>query len=116
MDDSTLSPQATMVTHGHSDVGDMVRDYTESVSSKDCAPDEVDEPFRASVSGLVQELNQDLALQGFHGNISMVHPPSTEEVYNAVKSLMAKMHKPPGIDGTHNWMLVLGVPQCSQPT
>ena len=40
--------------------------------------------------------------------IDMVHPPSTEEVFQAVKSLRANMHKPPGIDGIHNWMLVLG--------
>ena len=96
-----------MMAHGHSDVGDMVSDYTESVSSKACGPEEFDEPFRARVSGLVQELNQDPALQGLHDTIDMVHPPSTEEVYQAVKSLRAKMHKSPGIDGIHNWMLVL---------
>ena len=102
------TPQATRVAHGHADVGDMVSDYTESVSSKACAPEEFDEPFRARVSGMVQELNQDPTLQGFHGNIAMAHPPSTEEVFNAVKSLRAKMHKSPGIDVIHNWMLVLG--------
>ena len=68
------------MAHGHSDVGDMVSDYTESVSSKACGPEEFDEPFRARVFGLVEDLNQDPALQGFHGNIAMVHPPSTEEV------------------------------------
>ena len=39
---------------------------------------------------------------------TMFHPPPTEEVFQAVKSLRAKMHKSPGIDGIHNWMLVLG--------
>ena len=68
------TPGATRVAHGHSDVGDMVSDYTESISSKACGPGEFDEPFRARarVSGLVQELNQDPILQGLHGTV----PPS----------------------------------------
>ena len=68
------TPQATRVAHGHSDVGDMVSDYTESVNSKACAPGEFDEPFRARAAGLVQELDQDPTLQGFCGNIAMAHP------------------------------------------
>ena len=91
------TPHALRVAHGHTDVGDMASDYTESV--KVSAPRPVHQEslmgpeFRARVSGLVEELNQDPALQGFHGNIAMAHPPSTEEVFNAVKSLRAKMHK-----------------------
>ena len=60
------TPEALRVAHGHGHadgiVGDMVSDYTESVSSKACAPGEFDEPFIARASGLVKELNQDPAL------------------------------------------------------
>ena len=112
---ATRAAHGHMHAYGHSDVEDMhmVSDYTESASSKACGPEEFDEPFRARAPGLVQELNQDPALQGHHGTIIIYRhgppphdPPSTDheelEVHQAVKSLRAKMHKPPGIDGIHN--------------
>ena len=38
-------PTGTDVTRGHKEVGDLVCEYTLSVSSKECAPGEFDETF-----------------------------------------------------------------------
>ena len=57
---------------------------------------------------MVQHLSGNEDLHCFNAGRDMVEPPSHQEVAYALKTLKSKMHKSPGIDGIHNWMLVLG--------
>ena len=101
-------PLVTKQARGHTEGGGLVSEHTRTISSTETTPGEFDEDFRERVTGMVHHLSGDERLQGFNASRDMVEPPSHQEVAYALKILRSKMHKPPGIDGIYNWMLVLG--------
>ena len=100
------TPSGTTEARGHKEVGDLVSSYTRTTSSAVNSEGEFCEDFQATISTAVTQLNMED--RGFMASAPSSDPPTEKEVGEALKDLATRLHKSPGLDGVHAWMVVCG--------
>ena len=101
------SDKVSKSAHGAANVGRLVSEYTESVSSKACEAGEFDEVFRQNVEDGLAALQQ---APQFQASPLCNTPPSANELHAVLKVASKRLHKSPGKDGVTNWMICWGGP------